>query len=94
MGVAVAGRHCHGQGLVRAFGGGRCWTMVHAMLEDLARAKGIALSSVLRLTLLAPDLWRRSLDGRRQLAGLQLDDLLAGIPLGWEKQRTSLLTRV
>ena len=63
-------------------------TGVHATLEDLAKAKGVApsyLSRVLRLTLLAPDIVEAILDGR-QPAGLQLDDLLNGFPLGWEEQ--------
>ena len=53
---------------------------VHATLEDLARAKGVArpyVSRVLRLTLLAPEIVEAILDGR-QPAELQLDDLLEG----------------
>ena len=53
-------------------------TGVHATLEDLARAKGVApsyVSRVLRLTLLAPEIVEAILDGR-QPAELQLDDLL------------------
>ena len=65
---------------------------VHATLEDLARAKGVApsyVSRVLRLTLLAPEIVEAILDGR-QPAGLQLDDLLEGFPLEWMAQRNSL----
>ena len=65
---------------------------VHATLEDLARAKGVApsyVSRVLRLTLLAPEIVEAILDGR-QPAELQLDDLLEGFPLEWEGQRSSL----
>ena len=61
---------------------------MHATLEDLARAKGVApsyVSRVLRLTLLAPEIVEAILDGR-QPAELQLDDLLSGLPLGWERQ--------
>ena len=53
-------------------------TGVHATLEDLAKAKGVApsyVSRVLRLTLLAPEIVEAILDGR-QPAELQLDDLL------------------
>ena len=61
---------------------------VHATLEDLARAKGVApsyVSRVLRLTLLAPEIVEAILDGR-QPPELQLDDLLAGFPLEWAGQ--------
>jgi hypothetical protein len=64
---------------------------VFATLDDLARAKGVApsyVSRVLRLTLLAPDIVEAILDGR-QPAELQLDDLLAGFPLEWEKQHST-----
>ena len=67
-------------------------TGVHATLEDLARAKGVAptyVSRVLRLTLLAPEIVEAILDGR-QPAEMQLDDLLAGFPSGWEGQCQSL----
>ena len=69
-------------------------TGVHATLEDLARAKGVApsyVSRVLRLTLLAPEIVEAILDGR-QPAELQLDDLLKGFPLEWEGQRQSSAT--
>jgi ABC-type nitrate/sulfonate/bicarbonate transport system substrate-binding protein len=62
---------------------------VYGTLEDLAKAKGVApsyVSRILRLTLLAPDLVEEILDGQ-QPAGLQLDDLLRGGPLDWERQR-------
>ena len=70
-------------------------TGVHSTLEDLARAKGVAPSSVsrgLRLTLLAPDLVEAILDGR-QLAGMQLGNLLEGFPLEWERQSQSIGSR-
>jgi hypothetical protein len=68
---------------------------VHATLEDLARAKGVApsyVSRVLRLTLLAPEIVAAILDGR-QPPESQLDDLLEGFPLEWEGQRRSYCTR-
>ena len=64
-------------------------TGVHATLEEVARAKGVApsyVSRILRLTLLAPDMVEAILDGR-QPAELQLDDLLKGFPLEWDGQR-------
>ena len=63
-------------------------TGVHATLEDLARAKGVApsyVSQVLRLTLLSPEIVEAILEGRRP-AGLQLDDLLEGFLLDWAGQ--------
>jgi hypothetical protein len=65
---------------------------VHATLEDLANAKGVAssyVSRILRLTLLAPEIVEAILDGR-QPTELQLDDLLDGFPLEWEGQRLHL----
>jgi hypothetical protein len=64
---------------------------VHATLDDLTRAKGVApsyVSRVLRLTMLAPEFVEAILDGRQPL-GLQLDDLLRGVPLEWVGQRSS-----
>ena len=65
---------------------------VHATIEDLAKSKGIGktyVSQVLRLTLVAPEIVEAILDGR-QLAELQLDDLLEGFPLEWVGQKRSL----
>jgi hypothetical protein len=62
---------------------------VHATLDDLAKAKGIAASYVsrlLQLTLLAPEIVEAILDGR-QPAELQLDDLLKGFPSEWREQK-------
>jgi hypothetical protein len=44
------------------------------------------VSRVLRLTLLSPEIVEAILDGR-QPAELQLNDLLAGSPLEWDRQR-------
>ena len=65
---------------------------VHATLEDLARAKGVApsyVSRVLRLTLLAPEIVEAILDGN-QPVDLQLDHLLGAFPLEWVGQRELL----
>ena len=43
------------------------------------------ISSRVLLGLLAPDIVEAILDGRQPVE-LQLDDLLAGSPLGWEEQ--------
>jgi hypothetical protein len=76
--------------LARAFGWRKMLdTGVHATLEDLARAKGVApsyVSRVLRLTLLAPEIVEAVLDGRQPVT-MQLDDLLEGFPLEWVEQR-------
>ena len=61
---------------------------VHATLEELALANGLAPSSVsrvLRLTLLAPEIVEAILDGRPP-AALQLDDLLKAFALVWAGQ--------
>ena len=64
----------------------------YATIEDMAAAEKINpsyIARVLRLTLLAPDIVEAILDGR-QPAELQLDNLLEGFPLEWEKQRKSI----
>ncbi len=61
---------------------------VHATLEDLAKAKGVAasyVSRVLRLTLLAPEIVEAILDGQ-QPEEMRLEDLLNAFPLEWEEQ--------
>ncbi len=58
-------------------------------VQDLAEAEKINpsyIARVLRLTLLAPDIVEAILDGR-QPAELQLDHLLAPLPVEWERQR-------
>ena len=63
----------------------------HATLAELADAERISrsyVSRVVRLTLLAPDIVERILDGR-PTAGLA--DFLKPFPVEWEKQRALFL---
>ena len=65
---------------------------VHGTLIDLARAKRLPpsyVSGILRPTVLAPEIVKAILDGR-QPADLQLDNLLQGFPLEWERQRREM----
>ena len=93
VGAAAAGRQAMVKALARAFRWRKMLdTGVHATLEEVARAKGVApsyVSRILRLTLLAPDMVEAILDGR-QPAELQLDDLLKGFPLEWDGQKREL----
>jgi hypothetical protein len=60
-------------------------------VRDLAEAERVCLSYVsriLRLTLLAPDIIERVLDGRRTVG---LAALLKPFPIGWERQRERFL---
>ena len=64
----------------------------HATIAEIAAAEKINESyvgRVLRLTLLAPDIVEAILGGR-QPAGLQLDRLLRGFPVGWQAQREAV----
>ena len=57
-------------------------------MVDLARVKRLPpsyVSGILRSLCCPPDIVEAILDGR-QPAELQLDDLLAGFPLGWAEQ--------
>jgi hypothetical protein len=59
-----------------------------ASVRDLAEAERVSLSyisRILRLTLLAPDLVERILDGR---PAPQLAELMQPFPVAWERQRT------
>ncbi|CAN7745429.1 hypothetical protein LJR234_002615 [Mesorhizobium amorphae] len=58
-------------------------------ISELAEAKKLDrsfISHLLRLTLLAPDLVEAILDGR-QPATMQLQPLVRGFPVEWERQR-------
>jgi hypothetical protein len=65
----------------------------YASITEMAAAERIErgyLGSLLRLTLLAPDLLEVILDGRQAL-GLSLSCLLAEIAEVWEQQRDNLM---
>jgi hypothetical protein len=78
--------------LVKALARAWCWQRMlesgeYGTLAELAAAEGISRSyvcRVLRLTLLAPDIVERILDGR-PTAGLP--QLFKPFPVEWEKQR-------
>ena len=61
----------------------------HATISELAAAEKLDrsfVSHMLRLTLLAPDLVEAILDGR-QPQTVQLQPLVRGFPVEWERQR-------
>jgi hypothetical protein len=61
---------------------------------EIAVAEGVTRSFVnrlLRLTLLAPDIFEAILEGRQPKA-MQLEELTNAIPSEWEKQRKALLS--
>jgi hypothetical protein len=60
----------------------------YASISEMAKAEGVErgyLGTLLRLTLLAPDLVEAILDGRRT-EGVTLPGLLDGMPVGWGEQ--------
>lgn len=64
----------------------------YASISEMAAAERIErgyLGSLLRLTLLAPDVVEAILDGRQPLS-LGLPRLLAGIAEAWEEQRATI----
>jgi hypothetical protein len=64
----------------------------YASISEMAKAEKIErgyLGSLLRLTLLAPDIVEAVLDGR-QTPELGLSGLLAPLPVEWGRQRESL----
>ena len=82
--------------MVKALGRAFRWRKMlaaggHATLEGLVQTTGVAasyVSRILRQTLFALELVEAILDGR-QRADLQLDDLLKGFPLEWERAGAS-----
>jgi hypothetical protein len=68
----------------------------YASISDIATAEKIDrgyVGSVLRLTLLAPDIIESILNGR-QPSGLALADLLKPFPFEWNAQWAVFLTKV
>ena len=64
----------------------------YASISEIAAAEKIDrgyVGSILRLTLLAPDIVEAILNGQQPL-GLALSDLLKPFPLEWEQQRAKL----
>jgi len=76
--------------LVRAFRSKRMLEEArYASMSQIAAAEKIDrgfVGSILRLTLLAPDIIEAILDGRQPL-GLGLPSLLKPFPVGWDQQR-------
>ena len=61
----------------------------YASISEMAKAEGIErgyLGTLLRLTLLAPEMVEAILDGR-QPVGVTLPGLLVGGPVGWGEQK-------
>ena len=76
--------------LIKALARGFRWRRMleegrYASISEMAKAEGIErgyLGSMLRLTLLAPEMVEAILDGR-QPDGVTLPGLLEGVPVGW-----------
>ena len=81
--------------LVKALARARRWQRMleegrFASVRELAEAERVShsyISRILRLTLLAPDIVERILDGR---PGPQLTQLMQPFPIEWERQRERL----
>jgi hypothetical protein len=79
--------------LVKALARGFRWRRMleegrYASISEIAQAEGIErgyLGSLLRLTLLAPEMVEAILNGR-QPEGVTLPQLLEGVPAGWGEQ--------
>jgi hypothetical protein len=79
--------------LIKALARGFRWRRMleggrYASISEMAKAEGIErgyLGSLLRLTLLAPEMVEAILEGR-QPVGVTLPGLLEGGPVGWARQ--------
>jgi hypothetical protein len=80
--------------LIKALARGFRWRRMleggrYASISEMAKAEGVErgyVGSLLRLTLLAPEMVEAILDGR-QPEGVTLPALLEGVPVGWGEQR-------
>jgi hypothetical protein len=100
-GIAWTGRRVVvDNAIVKALGRAHLWKAMlesgeYASVTDLAKAEKINLSylcRILRLTLLAPEIIEAILNGR-QIAGLQLSDLLRPLSPIWSQQQLDSMTR-
>ena len=86
--------------LLKALARAQCWRRQIESgqarnLGEIAEAEKLGtsyVSRIFRLTLLAPDIVEAILDGR-QPRTLQLADLMEGIPVDWEEQRSAFRDR-
>ena len=72
--------------------GWRSLATTRGMIEELAKRESVNRGYMSRVLRFAPDIVEAILDGR-QRAELQLDDLLNGFPLDWERQRLDLIQK-
>ncbi|WP_295530593.1 hypothetical protein [Novosphingobium sp. Chol11] len=86
--------------LIKALARGFRWRRMleegrYASISEMAKAEGIErgyVGSLLRLTLLAPEMVEAILNGR-QPEGVTLPRLLEGVPVGWGEQAGYLVYR-
>ena len=86
--------------LIKALARGFRWRRMledgrYASISEMAKAEGVErgyVGSLLRLTLLAPDLVEEILEGR-QPEGVTLPALLEGVPVGWGEQAIAMVAR-
>jgi hypothetical protein len=90
-----------GPALIRALARGFRWRRMleegrHASISEMAKAEGVErgyVGSLLRLTLLAPEMVEAILDGQ-QPEGVTLQGLLDGVPAGWVSSPIGHFSRV